>query len=457
MSGDATTPGDVPVVPTTDRESHRRELRDIVAKSGMSLVLKVLGGAAGFAMSVVVGRQLGASEAGLFFLALTIVTLFSSVARCGYDQAVTRLVSEASSRADWSAINGLYRIVLTRTVFYSALIAVLTTLAAPWLCKSIFHDPALTPVVRIMSWAIVGFSVTWIHSHFFQGRNQIKRFQLFQNLGVVGTFLLILLFATLSPSNMTAERTSACFLAATVVMAVLSVGWWRTEHAWASWHSDTYCLKALRKIAMPMFGLMLITQCVTWLPQLSLGVFRPPSDVAVYSVAFRTANLVAIALMGVNSVVFPRFAALYAAGEMDRLREICQKCTLGMMVICVPFLMLLMAFPDQILYLFGNDFVGGGTSLRILCLGQVVNVATGSVGGLLLMTGHQHASLRCGILSLVTTVASVAMLVPPLGAAGAAIAQAVGVSVNMLSLSWFCTRTFGFSPLGWCLQKDPVV
>jgi len=46
-------------------------------------------------------------------------------------------------------------------------------------------------------------------------------------------------------------------------------------------------------------------------------------------------------------------------------------------------------FPVFVLNFFGEEFVAAAPLLVVLSLGQLINVATGSVGFLLLMSGHE--------------------------------------------------------------------
>jgi O-antigen/teichoic acid export membrane protein len=193
---------------------------------------------------------------------------------------------------------------------------------------------------------------------------------------------------------------------------------------------------------------MLLRQFSNWLPQIMLGVFRPAEEVGIYNAAFRVANLTSLVLLGVNSVVFPKFAALFSADHFERLKALAQSSARLMTLACLPFLAVLIAFPSQVLSLFGNDFADGALALQIVAVGQLINVVTGSVGGLLNMTGHQHMALRCGLISFAVMLVALGGLAPGFGLVGTAIAQSLGVIVNMALLSFACRRSLGFAPIG---------
>lgn len=55
---------------------------------------------------------------------------------------------------------------------------------------------------------------------------------------------------------------------------------------------------------------------------LILGVFRPAEEVGIYRFAVQAATLASFGLQAVNTVIAPRFASLYAMGEIDQLQQL---------------------------------------------------------------------------------------------------------------------------------------
>jgi O-antigen/teichoic acid export membrane protein len=78
---------------------------------------------------------------------------------------------------------------------------------------------------------------------------------------------------------------------------------------------------------------------------------------------------------------------------------------------------------------FGGRFDTGVTPLRILLIGQIVNVAVGSVGFILIMVGRTGWDLTVYAGSFVVDLGVAFWLAPGMGARGAAVAQAVTLVV----------------------------
>jgi O-antigen/teichoic acid export membrane protein len=104
-------------------------------------------------------------------------------------------------------------------------------------------------------------------------------------------------------------------------------------------------------------------------------------------VALRISTLTAFVLISINSVVAPEFARLYANGRHDELARLAQKSAFWTLSVALPPLLVMLIFPEMILAMFGEPFAAAGWPLRILAVGQLVNVATGQVASLLTMIG----------------------------------------------------------------------
>lgn len=358
------------------------------------------------------------------------------------------MVAQASDSEDWDKTRALYLYAITRISAVSLIAAGTVLLSSATLARLFFDSSEMSSVFGWMGAAIPAFALTWIHAHFFQGIGKISHFQVFQNLGVNALFLscwggwrFIHRDSDPDPRDAAMIFFGACWACA----AMASLIWKMSVPRSASGNSATLSVNWAQEIS-PFFGMVLLNQLLLWTPQTILGIYWPESQVGVYNAAFRVANLVSLVLMGVNSVVFPRFASLYAKGEHEKLQRLAQQSAKLILVACLPFLALLVLFPDNVLAVFGAEFRAGALSLQIVALGQLINAATGSVGGLLNMTGNQKSAF-IGLLTSYTIMLVLCFLIVPVwGSHGAAAAQATSISITMVMFSRISMRTLGFSP-----------
>jgi O-antigen/teichoic acid export membrane protein len=176
-----------------------------------------------------------------------------------------------------------------------------------------------------------------------------------------------------------------------------------------------------------------------WTDILVLGAWSDPEQVGVYGIAMRIALLTTFVLSAVNIVVAPQFAALHAAGDSAGLKRVAQRTAFWTRAIAVPALLVLLTVPDLILQFFGPKFKEGAWALRILAVGQFVNLATGPVGIILLMTGNEKIMRNNIAVSAALNLIGNLVLVPTYGAIGAAASTATAL-VFMNIVSWAAVR-----------------
>jgi O-antigen/teichoic acid export membrane protein len=187
--------------------------------------------------------------------------------------------------------------------------------------------------------------------------------------------------------------------------------------------------------------------------KLILGIYLPAASVGVYSVALTIAAFIPMLLTSVNSIFAPTIANLYAKGQHALLEQLLQTLTKWIFGLTVPLIAIVLLFAPELMGIFGKDFQVGGYVLAIVALGQIANVGTGSVGMMLLMTGHQRQLIQTQITSAVAMLAFYLLLIPGWGILGAALAQAIGLVIaNGLNL-WHVHRRLGMLPYPRSLLK----
>jgi O-antigen/teichoic acid export membrane protein len=173
-----------------------------------------------------------------------------------------------------------------------------------------------------------------------------------------------------------------------------------------------------------------------WTATFVLGIWGSRTDVSVFNAASRTALLASLTLMTVNSVAAPKFAMLYQQGNLEALGSTARGATRMMLGFASPVFLLFFLAPSWTMQWFGVNFAAqGAATLMILAAGQLVNVATGSVGCLLMMTSNERLVRNNNIFAAIENLILNLLLVPWAGVIGAATAMALSVATaNLVAL-----------------------
>jgi len=149
--------------------------------------------------------------------------------------------------------------------------------------------------------------------------------------------------------------------------------------------------------------------------------------------------LIGLILVAANSIVAPKIAALYQNRDLHTLDRVIRRSAMLVLMIASPALLIFLLVPGFVMSIFGSEFTASADLLRVLAVGQLVNIVTGSVGFVLLMTENLRSILITSILMLITVAGLSFLLVPQFGAMGAALATTGSLlvaSIIRVTLAW---------------------
>ena len=415
-----------------------KEHRHTVINSLLALAIRVLGAAMAFIFNLIIARKLGAEQSGYFFLSLALVMLLSSVARLGFENTVLRFSS--SSVSEGNTIKCILNFALKHSIPIAIAFSVLIYFSASFLALAVFSKPNIANSLKMIAPATVGFVVVFLVAMSLQARHKLIASIPCQN---IAHFVLcggaVILFNTESAD------VAALYLS-------LSLGITSSFFYWLSiknlnnngekpdpqqlWHS-----------ARPNWVIVIMSQAVQWSAPLIIGVFLAAQQVAFFSVAQRLALLTSFILIAVNLVVAPKFSAFHAKGDDVGIRKTAILSVRLLVLSALPIVLFMLIFPEFLMSLFGDEFKQGAILLQILVLGQTVNVVTGSVGFLLMMSGHERDMRLVTLISGFGVLISVPIFTKLFGAVGAATATAFFISLQNLLAVYFVKKRLGFNTL----------
>lgn len=421
-------------------------MREVLLGSLAGLVVKVLAAISLFAMNVVVTRAVGPTQAGLFFLAFTLVTILATVGRSGLDQAVVRFVAKDRACCGGSALQDLYRKATVWAFCFTAALAFIVYQGADWLNNSVFSLSGFDEVLKVAVIAAPFMALYIIQAQALQGLKQVSKSMCVASV----TLPVIILMFVLMFGYSNAKNIAAYCIVAAVFSAVIGGYLWH-QSAPKVCQPQPFASSVLRRTCMPLWTVAIVHQIIQWSSQLILGVAEDAESVAFFATAQRTAMLTSFILFAVNTIVAPKFAAMHATGDMDGIRRTAVLSVRIMLVVCVPVTAFVLIFPEWLMGMFGEAFTAAAPALMILTIGQFVNIATGSVGYLLSMTGNETKVRDNVVLAGVLSVGLGVILIPLYGVIGAAIAYACGVASQNLLGVYQVKKYLGFNTL--CFWK----
>lgn len=422
--------------------SKKEENKELIRHSFIALILRMGGAGIAFLMNVVVGRTLGASEAGYFFLAVSITTLIASIGRVGADQTVLRFVSIHAAKEEWQLVNAVLRKMLSWTYLPLLFFTIILCLFAGPISTHLFHKPELQWPLFWTSLVIPFFAGYNVLGMALQGLRKVA-FSVTVLKILTPLFLIIFVF-TLHPKD--ATTTSLYYGIACVINLALGYYCWYGNTRQTK-EKVVYNSASLWKSSGPLWLSAIMNQVTIWGGQLIAGIYVSTQEVAQLAVARNITVLITFIMTAINNVSATRIAAMYHAGEVNRLKNYVRNTTWLMAVVAIPMTILIWFFPEFILSLFGKGFSGGLWLLRILVIGQLISVISGVVGTLLIMTGYEKDLKNTRIITGIGAIVLAFILTPLYGAVGSAISSSFAMAMFNLICVFYVKKRLGFSTI----------
>ena len=259
---------------------------------------------------------------------------------------------------------------------------------------------------------------------------------------------LALVIFVLVPADWSALAAAKVYAVAAISAAVLAFVYWMRVAKTSSGTSATDNLKELRASSGALYVSSIMNRIVMpWAAMILLGIFGSSHDLGLFGTASRIAMLVGFVGLAVNSITAPKLAAEHKKGDDITLHHIARVANALMLLSALPLVMAIIIFPEWLMELFGDAFQSAATPLLILAAGELVNLATGSVAYLLMMTGNHAYYRRATVIAAALNIVLGLILIPEYGATGAAMSTAASVACVNLVSAYYAWRQLHFLPV----------
>ncbi len=413
------------------------------AQNIVGLVVFVLGT---FGANILVARAFGGGAAGATALGVvTLGTQFAFIAaagaRFGMDMAAVRYVAIEIGARHGGRIRGVVLRAVVIAGLVSAAVAVPTFLLAPWLGSLLSDQSSAVGAIRAAAIALPFVAVTYVYLGGSRGLKIMRHTLYVQWVGQ--PILWIVLMVAVWQASKTVGATVLAYAGAWVLSSLAARFLWEREgRRFPRERVEAHEVGELIRYGAPRAPAALLSQALFWVDYFVASAFVSKGDITsaelgVYSACVRVALAMVLFLTAVSYVFSPFVADLHTRGERERLDQLFKVITRWTVAGTIPILMLILVVPGLILQMFGGaEFASGSTALRILLVGQAVNVSVGASGFVLIMAGFTGWDLFVYLVSFILDLVLSLLLIPAFGIEGAAAAQTVTLACsNALRLS----------------------
>lgn len=399
------------------------DINEIIKKASFFILFRAIAFLLAYLFALIVVKHYSVDVYGYVTLSFTTIMIVSVVGRFGFDVILTRLFSINNNYENSNnyKIASLFAFVLT------LFLALLLFGFSDQISNRVFSKPEFSQYLKWTSFCIPLWTILLINIGIFRG---LKKVFLYATLDNFGRFFLtiIILYGIIRFGVKSNYAPIISHFFALLILTFISLAFvfslieTRTK-------VDFRKAKSLVKSAYPIMLSSSIIIFLSWFDKILLGIMGSEKDVGVYDVSVRIATLLTFNLEAINAILAPKVSKFYHESNIKELNKIVQFSSKINVIISGFIFLIIVLFGSFILKFFGEEFLLGGTTLIILCVGQFFNSFCGPVGNILHMTGFQKDFRNIMGLALFVNITLDLILIKPYGINGAAIASTISLII----------------------------
>jgi len=431
-----------------------KDLSELIKGSGISFILRFGGLAVGFLLTWIIAKYFKAEGLGDFVLTITVLRLFTLLAKIGLDTTSIRFIASFASKEKWTSIFSFRKQVVTILSITSVIASLLMYFLANPIADLINANAGY---IEINAFFVLPMAFFMLHYQSLRGLKRIVEFSFFYRMSqaLFSAISIVIIYQFTQDSEVPVYAYLVSVLIVSI-LSFLSFRYWLKNRSDGKESAEKEIMRysTLLKISIPLMFAQSVQFIMAWTDKLMLGAIDTPnvtlglttnsSEVGIYHTAFKLSMFAAIALMSINSIASPKFAEMFGKNDMEGLKKVVHQSTKMIFWTSVPLVTIFFIFPEFFLGLFGEEFKIGVTAFIFLSCGRLISSFSGSVGNILQMTGNQNIYASILFFGAMLNVVLNLILIPRYGINGAAIASMSSLIVWNLSMVLVVKKKFGF-------------
>jgi O-antigen/teichoic acid export membrane protein len=400
--------------------------------------------------AVLLARWLGATNYGLYVLAVSVAFAASSIASLGLDTAMERFIAVFTRRGDEAGARGSLQVGVIGTLVPGLLVATGLVLFADAIAIDVFDEQDLVPLLGLAAALALVIGMSTLLLAALVGCKRIDQSALtdhvIQPVSRLGFLLL------LAPLGMTPLLAGVALLLSYLVSigAMLAfIGRKIPLTRLSPAHRD---VREIGAFAFPFWFTGFLRIIRTRINSLLLGVAGTAANVGVFSVVTSASTLGRLANASINTALRPTLAELHDTGDAKEVGRLYATTTRWTLAVSLPVFVFMALVPSSVLGLFGESFETGVTALVIASAAEVVNAATGMCGPIIAMSAYNKLKVANATAWMVISLAANVIMIPLWGVVGAALAILTATTlINVIRVAelWVIMRILPWDRHSW--------
>lgn len=412
---------------------------------GYAVLFRGLGVIATFGLSYIIGNELGATKAGVYFQAFSVFMIFSLIAGFGLNNTVFIKTSEMASLEDFRGIKS----ILFKS---SVVVLIISLLLIPifYFSGSIvenFISYNSKSLIEIFLLALFPFIILNILTETLKAIKEVFWATFFQSF--IGNFIIFIIsFVLFTKQGSLKEFVVGFVITYWVLMSILLIFInLKINRKGKGIEKNKITYSKMLSFSKHLFIISLLSTVLANIDVIILGKFVKSDKIGLYGMALKVSLIISFILPALNSVFVPLINNYFVKKDFVNLRAVAIRSSKIMTLFTLPLVLLVFVFHNKIMSLFGDEFTSAGVVLVILVFGQFIRSINASSGFIAMSCGkHKQMTLNL-IITFIIHISLMFAIIPFYGIVGAAVVRAISMSFQDLFSTFLSKQILGIVPI----------
>tara|TARA_Y100001970_G_C14258417_1_gene877419 strand:+ start:9577 stop:10890 length:1314 start_codon:yes stop_codon:yes gene_type:complete len=388
---------------------------DILKGSSTTFLISVLTIISGYLFIYFINKIYGTAFVGVFTTTQSLFFIISILCTLGFD---TYSLKVFSSNNNINYLLSVYSVIIKTTLLLSVVISFILYFNSN-LISFFFNNDLLSHPIKILSLSLIPLVILNIHSQIFRAFKNMYLHSIYNRKFIIVIMFFLILILLIFNWDINSNNIFYLYLYSMFFLAIIS-----------SLHIDIFLKKKkkenskqdlvfekenfsnLYSNSKSMLIISLVFILFQYIDILLLAFLSTDENVGIYTIVLKISSITGIVLMAINSIAGPIISKLYFNDKLSEFSVYIKKMVRLSFIFSIPILLFIIFFSSLILSFFGEQFNNYKYALIIMCLAQLINVSSGSVGLIMQMTNNEKIFRNIIVFSMVINFILNIILIP---------------------------------------------
>jgi O-antigen/teichoic acid export membrane protein len=397
-------------------------------------VLALVNYALMYAANILLARALTVDDFDDYSVALSIVTMLSTLATLGLEKYALRAVALFRDRQDWPGFRGFWLFSLRTISGFSLLLVALLSIGLEAILAIHHADYHIAIVIYAGFLPIIAITLFLVEVMAAHGAHILSMaiYRLFLPL----VYVLLIIGLSFSPLNLSALTAVLCFGFAWIL--TLIVIWFaikmlmpvEVKKSIPLWHGKKWLSRSLPLVFSSLMMTVMTSSGVVILELL----FPSGMEVGTYAIAAQTGSFISLIGTSTNRYYLPMMVVMIDRRDKQSIERLMNKRIWVIGGLILMLLTILVISGQKILSLFGTQFSPGYNTVLIIAVGASISALYADIPYYLQFMGFHRAVLSLTLLATLSMVTLGFLLGTEYGTVGVALAYMIPVVLLFIVL-----------------------